>query len=327
VTVPFDQNSFYILDKLEHAGSNIHYTFAEQILGGIGISIPDATNFNPMCISNAAALVNGQHVTCAIAQLSWGSGFLLLFSIAFISTGIALWQSWRDENGRSLWQSFWRPVWSVEQRKRVICNCCRLMILLSAGATLYSYLKSPSAAVASAPTARYLICLLIVFPTILWPLWKSAAALLQRERRQWAVLPFLSSGLLLFVLAMSTVGTYRTVVQIPSAQAYYSTQADLIKHLEGMGVTRFYSEYWTCNNLIFQSREQLICSSLNNQLSPGFDRYIPYRTTVQKTANPGYVFPKGAPQVAVMDQRLQDNTLSAHYQRQVYGSYVIYYVS
>jgi 4-amino-4-deoxy-L-arabinose transferase-like glycosyltransferase len=325
-TAPFSQNSLFVLYWLQHANSNMHYTFQEQILGAVGISIPDATNFNPMCITNGAALVDGRHVPCAIAQLSWGSGFLLLFIIAFILTAIAAWQSWEGKSVRSIWQSFWRPVWSVEQRERAILNCSRFMLLLSAAGTILSYVMSPASAVASSPTARYLTCLLIALPAVLWPLWKSAAALLQTERRQRLALSIVSGCLLLVFFVMSTIGTYLTVLDVPSAQAYYAKQADLVKHLEDMGVTRFYSEYWTCNNLIFQSNERLICSSLSDQLLRGFDRYIPYRTTLQKTVHPGYVFPKGAPQIAALDQRLHENTLGVQYQRQVYRNYVIYYV-
>jgi hypothetical protein len=125
---------------------------------------------------------------------------------------------------------------------------------------------------------------------------------------------------------MSIIGMYRTFEQIPEAQSFYTSQNNLIQHLVEIGATRFYSEYWTCNRLIFQSSEKLICSSLDEHLAPGFDRYIPYRTMVRATKDPAYVFPKDAPQIAVIEAKIRNHILKQSYQRQEFGSYVIYYV-
>jgi hypothetical protein len=125
---------------------------------------------------------------------------------------------------------------------------------------------------------------------------------------------------------MSTIGMYRTFEERPAAQRFYTLQNALIRHLLDIGATRFYSEYWTCNSLIFQSNEKLICSSLDENLGPGFDRYIPYRTLVHATEDAAYVFPKHTVYIAAMDMKMQNHALKPSYQRQEFGNYVIYYV-
>ena len=131
--------------------------------------------------------------------------------------------------------------------------------------------------------------------------------------------------ILLLILMMFVQGTFRTFSQIPNAQVSYRQQDQLIQKLLSLGATRIYSEYWTCNRLTFQSQEQIICSSLYANLTPGFDRYLPYQYIVRRSPHPAYVFPQGAQQTRVMDARLQKNRqFSSGYQRLVFEGYVIY---
>src|SRR5207253_11475008 len=80
------------------------------------------------------------------------------------------------------------------------------------------------------------------------------------------------------------LGTVSTFSRIPDAQAGNRQQEALIHDLLHIGATHIYSDYWTCNLIIFESREQIICSVLDEQLQPGDDRYLPYRSIV--TADP-----------------------------------------
>jgi hypothetical protein len=178
--------------------------------------------------------------------------------------------------------------------------------------------------------------LLIALPAVLWPLWHSVGKLFisrnagtsRASRGLWPlalVVQFISAGVLILFLVVSSVGTVRTIGDIPAAEAFYSSQNALVNHLQDLGVTRFYSEYWTCNRLIFQSDEKLICVSLSDQLTPGFDRYLPYRTDVHAVAHPGYVFPASNPQVTALDAKIAKHQLDPAYRRQVFDGYVIYY--
>jgi len=321
-TAPFSQNSLIELYNLHLSNGTQPHTFLQQILGTIGISIPDVINFNPICIQDVATLVSGKQTACAVAQFSWGIGYLVVYGIALVTTALVVWRTW-SQTGH------WRQIESVEQRMVMIRDCCRLMLLVSAAGTILAFVTSPNPATVPAPTSRYLTCLLIAFPAVLWPLWCA----IQRPAKilQWRSLAarsarWASVGALSLLLVMSGIGTFRTFQDIPAAQSFYTAQNDMVQHLLAIGATRFYTEYWTCNRLIFQSKEKLICSSLDEHLKPGFDRYIPYRRAVRATRSPAYVFPKDSAQRVIMDAQFQTRYQTQGYQREEFQDYVIYYV-
>jgi hypothetical protein len=73
--------------------------------------------------------------------------------------------------------------------------------------------------------------------------------------------------------------------------------------LERYQVDRVYGEYWTCNLLTFATSERVICAVVNDDLTPGFDRYPAYRRAVDSADSPAYVATAGTP----MDARLRDS--------------------
>lgn len=207
----------------------------------------------------------------------------------------------------------------------MVRQCGRLMLLISAIGTIVLYALSPAAAAYPNPTARYMNCILVALPSVLWPLWYGLSR--WREGPAWrrTTTFVLRVGLLLLILCMFVVGTFRTFAKIPEAQAFYRDQEFLVQKLQDLGATRIYSEYWTCNRLTFQSQEKIICSALDTDLRPGFDRYPPYRAIVHAAPHPAYVFPRGTQQVSALDQRLaNDASFRATYQRLVYEGYVLY---
>ncbi|GCE25055.1 hypothetical protein KDA_05390 [Dictyobacter alpinus] len=326
VTAPFGNNSLSILFWLHQAGKNMPYTFWEQILGTVGIAIPGATNYNPICSFYVAEFQQNFQSPCNVVQVSWGSFFLFVYAFSLIMTLILLWRSLHTEKVHTFWPMLRGTSWSLEQRISIIGYCSSLMLLISAGGTIFSYITSAASALTPGPTARYLTCLLIAFPALLWPFWKSASVLVASSQRRSLFARIASSAILILFLVLAMVGSYSTFMEIPGAQADYTSRTELINHLEKLKLTRFYSEYWTCNNLIFQSRERLICSSLAEDLSPDFDRYLPYRQAATAATYPGYVFPKSNPQVREMDKLFYSHALSPSYERETYGGYVIYYV-
>jgi acetyl esterase/lipase len=79
----------------------------------------------------------------------------------------------------------------------------------------------------------------------------------------------------------------------------------LIAELDRLGVDRIYSEYWTCNNVIFLTRERIVCAVLADDLTPGWDRYPPYRALVRTASQPpAYVLPAGTAQAEAVADRL-----------------------
>jgi len=129
-------------------------------------------------------------------------------------------------------------------------------------------------------------------------------------------------GVLLLVGATFLLGTVNTFRQIPSAQAGTRQQLELVHDLKRIGTTRIYSDYWTCDRIIFQSEEQIICSVVNEQLQPDLDRYLPYRAIVNSDPHPAYAFPVDSAQAVAFAQRMRGS--GGSYQRFVFDGYVVY---
>jgi hypothetical protein len=100
-------------------------------------------------------------------------------------------------------------------------------------------------------------------------------------------------------------------------------QQTLMRDLLHMGATRIYTDYWTCNWLIFLSHERIICSSLSWELEPGNDRYMPYRAIVRSAPHPTYAFPLDSSQAALSARKLSH--LDPHYHRDTIDGYLIYH--
>jgi hypothetical protein len=282
------------------------------------ISLPNATGLNPLCPAEAFPFFGVQNNRCIVLQGGWGLGYLVLWALATFCMVRVIWQGWKGT-------SLLKPDWLFAERQNMIRQCCQLMLLVSAGGTILLYALSPAAAAFPGPTARYLVCLLVATPATLWPLWNGVRV--WRTSAGWRVNAslFARGCLLLLILAMFVVGTFRTVTELPEAQAAYWQQDQLVQKLRDLGAVRIYSEYWTCNRLIFQSGEKIICSALDEHLDPGFDRYAPYRDIVRRVPEPAYVFPQGAQQIAALDGRMKkDSQFSNTYRRLIFENYVIY---
>jgi len=161
-------------------------------------------------------------------------------------------------------------------------------------------------------------------PATLWPLWEGLSQALLTAGWRTRAVAIVRAGLLVLTLAVYVIGTFGAFADVPGAQAFYNQQEALVQKLLSLGATRVYSEYWTCNRLTFQSQEKIICSALDEQLKPDFDRYIVYRYIVEAAPHPAYLFPVGMPQVAAFDSGMRNGTIASTYRRLTYQNYVIY---
>jgi hypothetical protein len=128
-------------------------------------------------------------------------------------------------------------------------------------------------------------------------------------------------GILLLIGTTFLMGTITIFGDIPENQEVYTKEDALIEDLLHLGATRIYSEYWTCNRLIFASDERIICASLDEKLRQGFDRYLPYRAIVKADPYAAYVFPLGSPQAMAFAELHKNDT---QYRRDVFEGYVVY---
>ncbi len=92
---------------------------------------------------------------------------------------------------------------------------------------------------------------------------------------------------------------------ILQAEAGAQQQLALTDTLVHMHLKHIYSEYWTCNLVAFLSQEQIVCSVLDEQLQPGFNRYAPYASIVAQDPNAAYVFPLGSAQAVAFAKRVR----------------------
>ncbi len=195
------------------------------------------------------------------------------------------------------------------------------MLLGSVILTLVSYATSPSSAVPPVVTYRYLLCAFIAAPAILWPVWNGLRTRRLPSRRKINSSFLLNGGLLLLIFATFFSGTVRTFADIPAAQSAYQQEDTLVQDLLKIGATRIYSEYWTCNRLTFHSQEKIICSVLDDQLNPGFDRYMPYRYIVRAAPHPTYIFPLGSKQANLLKSQM--HATNNYYREYVFEGYLI----
>ncbi|MEW1587269.1 hypothetical protein AB0283_17760 [Micromonospora vinacea] len=201
----------------------------------------------------------------------------------------------------------------------------QLALVAGAALTLLSYVRSPLAATSPLDNARYLSVLQLSLPAVLWPLWVAA---LTAWRGTSSVLGRFAGALSAAVLAALTVTTLVvTVLFATTGTAASRTEErqarELATALRTDGPHEVYGDYWTCNRLIFNTDESVVCGVLDGDLSPGQNRYRPYWRQVGRAERPGYVVEAGSP----MDRRLRrllDDRADATPVREV-GGYRVYH--
>src|SRR5260221_9443188 len=98
------------------------------------------------------------------------------------------------------------------------------MLLASAGLTLLLYATSPTSATGPVTTFRYLTCMLLAVPAILWPVWQglSTHKISLNWRSKGARL--LSRSVPLLVTQTLLNSTPRPIMHVLSAQVVYQRQ-------------------------------------------------------------------------------------------------------
>ncbi|GER90862.1 hypothetical protein KDW_50240 [Dictyobacter vulcani] len=318
---PAGQNSLDVLINLHDAGKNVKYSLLQKLTGTFGTGLPDGLGYVPGCVLGQAPASGTSNATCMITRFGWSVGYLILWCVAMVMTLVTIWKIWKVRQGNSLFN----PAWNFEEHRHLIVACGRLMILIGALGTLYLYASSPVAVTAPGATSRYLICMLLSVPVVLWPLWSGLDTLLTIRKPAHLTWMLAKASLLLLVVVVYIAGTYNIfATSVPTDQATYNQQQQIVNKLQMMHVRYFYTDYWTCNNLIFLSNEKLICGVVNPDLTNGFNRYTPYLQAVQRIDHPVYVFPRGLGQNKELEERLKFKYFSIAYRRLDYNNYIIY---
>lgn len=319
LTAPWYENSLFVFAGLDKGGTAqmqaLHLTWIHQLSGMLFISLPMATSGGWGCTPNsmpAFGPFTPAHLPCIAAQGTWSIVYIALAVFAGVLAFVALRRYVRGK--RRGFTTSGEFVW--EERQEAIRQYGRLMLLACVGLTLLLYTISPQPAVYSDTAFRYLTCLYLAWPILLWPLWQGIS------KRKINTKKIFQVAILLFVAITLFGGTINTLLQMPTTQARYEQQQRLIQDLENVHATRLYSDYWTCNILIFLSKEKIICSALGTSMQPAQDRYWPYHLIIQHTPHPGYIFFVGSPEAKIMQQRVAANP--SHYRVYQFEGYMVY---
>ncbi|PWU55851.1 hypothetical protein DLJ47_08280 [Micromonospora sp. S4605] len=233
---------------------------------------------------------------CATWQLWWAAALPVLLAVG----GVTAWRTLRTGD----------PDGDARAGAAI-----RLALVLGGVATLAVYAASSAAGLTPVESSRYLSCLLISLPALLWPLWSAARRAGRRADARLDVRRSAGSGLRASALRVTAVGvlvatagtavvaTAGAIGTAPAARAAEARHAALVAALRERGVRHVYAGYWTCNRLTFASAEDVVCAVVDDDLSPGHDRYLPYRRAVRQAAAPAWVAPVGSPLAARLDER------------------------
>ncbi|KKK05408.1 hypothetical protein [Micromonospora sp. HK10] len=170
-----------------------------------------------------------------------------------------------------------------------------LALVVGAVLTLLGYVRSPLSATDPLGNARYLSVLQLSLPVVLWPLWLAAGYAWRGAAGMLARLGGALATLVLVALAAGTLaGTVAFVADAPALRAEERRARELADAVRRAGLHEVYSDYWTCNRLIFNTGERVVCAVLDGNLTPGQNRYPAYWKRVGRAPRPGYVVPLGS---------------------------------
>ncbi|MEU8254950.1 hypothetical protein AB0C06_11880 [Micromonospora inaquosa] len=239
---------------------------------------------------------------CATWQLWWALVLPLLLVIAAAT-------AWRALRRSPASPAAAGPVsaapGSVSPR---VSAAVRLALVLAAVATLGAYTLSSAAGLTPVESSRYLSCLLISLPALLWPVWTVARHGLRPAATGRRAVGSTLARPVAVVLLAATLGTaahatWRAAETVAATRAAEARHTELVATLRQLGVRHVRAGYWTCNRLTFASAEEVVCAVVDDNLHPGFDRYPAYRREVDGSAAPAWVAPAGSPLAAVLDER------------------------
>jgi len=320
LTTPSNEGTLYFFFRIyssQVAGKAVvsHILFSQKVLGTLLVGIPNATGANPICPNHNLpffGLFSSDSLQCTLLQGSWSLGALTLWTIAVALTIKTLWTHLRHQEHSK----------AGGRGQTTVRYVARLMLLSGAALTVLLFALSPVSALDPWTNSRYLFCLLIATPAVIAPLWKNEGGIHLLSTWRGKLLAAVKVIPLLYISVMLVVGTMNVYKLVPQAQAFNQQEDQLISNLLQVGAIHIYSEYWTCDRIVFLSDERITCGVVNDDLKPGYNRYQPYYALVTKDSHASYVFPLGSPEAFNFEQKIAHT--GQHFQRFVFDGYVVY---
>lgn len=291
LTAPAGQDSVSVLMQVSE-GDAVVTSAADRLHGAVLVGVPLATGLCPP-------------ERCHPWQMWWGGLYL-----ALLLAGLALAVSGLLHRARLLRRD--GPLPESAGRGPFLTHVTQLALLVAAALTLAAYARSALAATAPLASARYLSILQISLPAVLWPLWLVADWAGRVTAKPVTRAAGIAAATVLTLLVALLVGsTGHLIGEIRTIRVEERQSQELAQVLRRSGVTRVYGEYWTCNRLVFNSRERVSCAVLGDNLRPGQNRYRPYPEQVRAADRPAFVFAAGAPAETAFQALLRRRAVAA----------------
>lgn len=277
-------------------------TLMRQLLGLMVVALPLHSGAMVLCPISSHEVwplswkSSAYALQCSAFHAAWGLANILLW-------GIAVWLAihWLLVYRRQVHQ---HTFVDGSMRDQATIHAARLMILAAAGLGLLVYGASITPALVPWTSSRYLIALHIATPGLIIALWDLMNTLKRHQLFLRGLALVVRYATLAIVLGVLIQGTFATLSGLDGTQRHNMQEARLITQLENQGIHRFYTDYWTCDRLAFESQERLICAVLNGKLQPDLDRDWPYRAQVYSDPHAAFVFLKNSEQLKTFIQRI-----------------------
>ncbi|WP_406068004.1 hypothetical protein [Micromonospora sp. NBC_01638] len=340
-------SDWLILPYLAVAGLALVWAVRRELLGWSGLLLVAGfvVGVAPMIVDNLRA-PPGEDSLSVFREISTKAGPLPPWSDRVrggLLEGVPLAHGLCPVNGCGRWQQWFGLLYPVlllagavlavlayrraagAPRGERVGPVVQLALVAGAALTLLSYVRSPLAATSPLGNARYLSVLQLSLPAALWPLWVAAVACWRgRVGALGRLTGALSTAVLAALTAITLVVTVLFAVTGAAAARTEERQArELAAALRADGPREVYGGYWTCNRLIFNTDEEVVCGVLDGDLSPGQNRYRPYWRQVGRAERPGYVVEIGSPMERRLRRLLADRA-DAALVREV-GGYRVYH--
>jgi hypothetical protein len=237
-----------------------------RLVGTVTVALPYGTGGAALARAEAAVPWPASATVATLSLAAWGVVLLGLLSMAAVPSLRDLIRARR-----------------AEARGPPALSLARVAVLAAAGLTIAVFATSPRAVYTPIASSRYLAGVLVATPVVV--------GVLGGLGRRWVGRLAVAALLLLF--AVDTAGAYGEALTLRQQDP---EQQRLVAALLDRGATRVWSDYWTCDRLVFESRERVVCAVLDDDLGLGNNRYAPYVETVRAAPSAPYLFPSSSTQ-------------------------------
>jgi hypothetical protein len=289
-----------LLTLFGSSGTVVHsklYYLVHGTLGILLISLPATASKSDICDTSQVLFLGGSGpgaLQCTLVQGAWSLVWIALWvSSAFLALKMIL--------------SLPRRVAarSPEQQELLVRSYARLGLLIAAALSLILFALSPSSTLYPFLSSRYILFVWIATPALIYPLWLGAGAISKEAGKVATFFQVYARRLILiFIALLFLVGTVKTFQEIPATQGNNAVQADATARLSSLGIVHIYSDYWTCQRVMFQSAGKITCFTIDEYLNTGDERYPPDKIIVTSDPRSSYVLPLHTFFIKAMDNRI-----------------------